>query len=233
MPAGVVFPFDFGYVPDTVGGDGDPLDVLVVSEIETFPGCVIDCRIIGAINAEQTERNGETMRNDRFIAVPLVSQLYAEIDTISAFPKDIVKQLEAFFTNYNEQAGKEFKVLKKVSPKEALHQIEKSKRDQSVKKLIEIFLPLYNQKGEPIEERQFTAVKQELTDQFGGLTIYSRTPATGFWKEEGKTDRDEILIYEVIANDLDKDFWTRYKQELQERFDQDEILIRGNNVELL
>lgn len=66
LPAGLVFPFDFGFIPKTKGEDGDPLDVVVISEIPTFPGCSMDCRIIGAITANQTEKDGETVRNDRF-----------------------------------------------------------------------------------------------------------------------------------------------------------------------
>src|SRR5690606_37300903 len=77
MPAGLVFPFDFGYIPGTKGGDSDPLDVLVISELQTITGCAMDCRIIGAFTAEQTERDGQKMRNDRFVAIPIVSQQYS------------------------------------------------------------------------------------------------------------------------------------------------------------
>ena len=76
MPAGMVFPFDFGFIPNTKGEDGDPLDIIIISELKSFPGCVMKCRIIGAITAEQTEK-GETVRNDRFLAVPEVSQIFS------------------------------------------------------------------------------------------------------------------------------------------------------------
>src|SRR6187549_1983500 len=68
LPAGAVFPFDFGFVPSTRGGDGDPLDVLVLMDAPVFPGCIVPSRLIGVIEAEQTE-DGETERNDRFLAV--------------------------------------------------------------------------------------------------------------------------------------------------------------------
>src|ERR1700744_2934939 len=71
LPAGMVFPFDFGMIPDTKGEDGDPLDIIIVSESGTFTGCYIECRIIGALKAEQTERDGKTMRNDRLMGVPI------------------------------------------------------------------------------------------------------------------------------------------------------------------
>ena len=70
LPFGLSFPFDFGFIPGTKGGDGDPLDVIILSEISSYPGCAIDCRIVGVLQAEQTERDGKKMRNDRFIGVP-------------------------------------------------------------------------------------------------------------------------------------------------------------------
>lgn len=120
LPAGLVFPFDFGMIPGTKGEDGDPLDIIVLSEGATFPGCLIDCRVIGALQAEQTERDGKTIRNDRFIGVPGVSQLFAEIQTLEQLPETILNQLEAFFKNYNEQAGKEFKVTTRLNAEQAV-----------------------------------------------------------------------------------------------------------------
>lgn len=114
LPAGLVFPYDFGMIPGTKGEDGDPLDVIVVSESGTFPGCLVDCRLIGALQAEQTERDGKTVRNDRLIAVPAVSQLFSDTRSLNELPEAILNQLEAFFKNYNEQAGKVFKVTNRL-----------------------------------------------------------------------------------------------------------------------
>ncbi len=130
MPAGLVFPFDFGFITDTQGEDGDPFDVIVVSEIKSFPGCCMDCRIIGAIQANQTEESGETIRNDRYLAVPNVSQLFKEVDSIDHLPEGIISQIECFFENYNEQAGKKFKVLKRIDAIEAFNIIQDSKVDK-------------------------------------------------------------------------------------------------------
>src|SRR5256714_11155497 len=69
LPSGAVFPFDFGFVPSTTGGDGDPLDVLVLMDEPAFAGCLVRVRPVGVIEAEQTERDGGTARNDRLIAV--------------------------------------------------------------------------------------------------------------------------------------------------------------------
>lgn len=131
MPAGLVFPFDFGFITGTKGEDGDPLDVIVISEIKSFPGCCMDCRLIGAIQANQTEENGETMRNDRYLAVPDVSQLFKEVDSIDHLPEGIISQIECFFENYNEQAGKKFDVLKRIDANEAYNIIQNSKADKT------------------------------------------------------------------------------------------------------
>ena len=119
MPAGMVFPFDFGFIPGTKGEDGDPLDIIIISELRSFPGCAMDCRIIGGICAKQTEKDKTTVRNDRFLAIPEASQMFADVKSIEDLPKDIIEQLENFFINYNEEAGKKFKPLKNIDAKEA------------------------------------------------------------------------------------------------------------------
>jgi inorganic pyrophosphatase len=125
LPAGMVFPFDFGFIPGTKGEDGDPLDVIVISEITSFPGCCMDCRIIGAIKANQTEREGETVRNDRFLAVPEISQLFNDVESFEHLPGGFMTQIENFFKNYNEEAGKKFEVLDRLSPEDAYNTIKK------------------------------------------------------------------------------------------------------------
>ncbi len=127
LPAGMTFPFDFGLIPGTKGEDGDPLDILIISEFPTFTGCMMDCRIIGGIKAQQTERDGKTFRNDRFIGIPVVSQLFSEIGSTEDLPQKIMEQLEAFFKNYNEQSGKQFKAIGNVSPAEAYELIQKGR----------------------------------------------------------------------------------------------------------
>lgn len=124
MPAGMVFPYDFGFIPNTKGEDGDPVDIILVSEVSTFPGCYVDCRVIGVIKAEQTERDGSTVRNDRFLAIPNVSQEFKDVSQLDHLPKNIISQIENFFKNYNEQAGKQFKVLECLNAEEAYSMIE-------------------------------------------------------------------------------------------------------------
>jgi inorganic pyrophosphatase len=68
LPLGASFPFDFGFVPSTRGEDGDPVDVLVLLDEPSFPGCIVPARLIGILEAEQTQE-GKTIRNDRLVAV--------------------------------------------------------------------------------------------------------------------------------------------------------------------
>ena len=123
MPLGMVFPFDFGFIPDTEGEDGDPLDIIIISELKSFPGCVMDCRIIGAITAKQTEK-GKTVRNDRFLGVPAESQFFSKVESIDDLPDDTLDQIEKFFMNYNELAKKRFKPMKRIDAPKALKLIK-------------------------------------------------------------------------------------------------------------
>ncbi|WP_428331717.1 inorganic diphosphatase [Mucilaginibacter sp.] len=127
LPAGLTFPFDFGFITDTRGEDGDPLDIIVVSEITSFPGIMIECRIVGSLAALQTERDGKTMRNDRYIGIPVVSQLFSNVRDISDLTEAILNQMEAFFSNYNEQAGKTFKVLERKNAAAAYEDIKRQR----------------------------------------------------------------------------------------------------------
>lgn len=119
LPAGVTFIFDLGLIKGTRVEDGDPLDITVISEGYAFPGCLVDCRVIDALQAEHNERNGDKVRNDRFIGIPEVSHLFSEIRTLEEMPETITSQLEAFFKNDNEQAGKNFKVTARLNAGEA------------------------------------------------------------------------------------------------------------------
>lgn len=118
LPQGAVFPFDFGFVPGTEGGDGDPLDVLVLMDEPAFAGCLVPSRLIGVLEAEQTEE-GKTERNDRLIAVAANSRNHADIRTIDALSGNIVEEIEHFFTSYNEAKGKKFKTLARRGPDQA------------------------------------------------------------------------------------------------------------------
>jgi inorganic pyrophosphatase len=126
LPSGMVFPYDFGFVPDTKGEDGDPLDVIVISEFQSFPGCVIKCRLIGGIKAEQSEekKKKKMIRNDRFLAIPKFSTIFEKIKDIDDLPGNIVTQIEDFFVDYNKVQGKEFKALEKLHAGDAKKMIK-------------------------------------------------------------------------------------------------------------
>lgn len=119
LPAGAVFPFDFGFVPSTVGGDGDPLDVLVLMDEPAFTGCLVAVRLIGVIEAEQTERDGETMRNDRLIGVAAKARNHRHVRSLDELSEDLVNEIEHFFVSYNEIKGKEFRPLGRFGPERA------------------------------------------------------------------------------------------------------------------
>jgi inorganic pyrophosphatase len=97
----------------------------VISEFYSFPGCIIQCRIIGSILAEQQSKKG-MVRNDRFIAVPELSLVYSEVQNLSDLPKKLVDELCEFFVNYNRAEEKEFKPLGTIDAKEARKLIKKS-----------------------------------------------------------------------------------------------------------
>src|SRR3954468_7658646 len=119
LPAGAVFPFDFGFVPSTRADDGDPLDVLVLMDAPVFPGGVVLARPVGVIEAEQTE-DGQTERNDRLLAVAANSATHRSIRELSDLSRDLVAQIEHFFVSYNELKGKRFEVKGRAGKKRAL-----------------------------------------------------------------------------------------------------------------
>jgi inorganic pyrophosphatase len=233
MPLGLIFPFDFGFIPGTVGGDGDPLDVLIISETSTFAGCLVDCRIIGGLKVIQQEQDGKRMRNDRLIAVPAVSLRYAEVNALRDLSKTALEQIVAFFTTYNEQAGKKFSVLEKLNAVKAIQIIEKYREELPMRMLVEVFLPLYDGNGNLFPEKFFTHIKNELTIKFGGVTLYSRSPVKGFWNSAmGSVQEDDLLVFEVMCTQIDTEFWERLKTRLMKTFKQESLIVRYSKIAL-
>src|SRR5437588_7701071 len=118
LPHGTVFPFDFGSIPGTVADDGDPLDALVLMDEPAFCGCLIDSRVVGVIEAEQSE-DGKKERNDRLIAVAAKSQTHAEIKTLSDVSPALLKENEHFFIPYNQERRKKFRPIARQGSKQA------------------------------------------------------------------------------------------------------------------
>lgn len=109
LPAGMAFPYDFGFVPSTTGGDGDPIDVLVLMDEPAFPGCMLMCRPIGVIEGEQGEKKNKE-RNDRIIAVEKGAHSWADIKDIDDLGEKFCKELEEFFVNYHRLSKEHFRV---------------------------------------------------------------------------------------------------------------------------
>jgi len=123
LTAGAVFPFDFGFVPGTHGADGDALDVLVLTDEPLVPLCLVQARLIGVIEAEQTQ-DGETLRNDRMLAVTSSSRLYAKVRELDDLPPTFLDEVEQFFINYNKMRGRVFKPIKRAGSEQAMKMIK-------------------------------------------------------------------------------------------------------------
>jgi len=126
LPQGAVFPFDFGSIAGTIAEDGDPLDALVLMDEPAFVGCLVESRVIGVIEANQTE-DGQTERNDRIIAVAAESHTHRDIKSLDDLNKTLLEEIEHFFVSYNEQRGKKFKSLGHRGPKRARSLVNKHK----------------------------------------------------------------------------------------------------------
>jgi hypothetical protein len=100
--------------------------------------------------------------------------------------------------------------------------------------LVQILLPLYDNEGQPFGKAQFDRVASQLSERFGGVTAFIRSPARGLWKESnGEAVRDDVVVYEVMIEELDRVWWVRYREELRAAFRQDQLILRAVEVELL
>jgi len=127
LPAGAVFPFDFGFIPSTKSSDADPLDVLVLLDAPTFPGCLVLARPIGLIQARQTERDGRTVDNPRLIAVADKSKDHERVRSIRDLPETVVDDIVHFFVSYNEAEGKTFSPGARLGKRGALQVIREAR----------------------------------------------------------------------------------------------------------
>ena len=127
LPQGALFPFDFRSIPGTKAQDGDPLDALVLMDEPAFCGCLIESRLVGVIEAEQSE-DGKTERNDRLIAVAAKSSTHAEVKSLSDLSPAFLKEIEHFFVSYNQERGKKFRPIGRFGPRRAEQLVKKQKR---------------------------------------------------------------------------------------------------------
>ena len=124
LPSGMAFPYDFGFVPSTKGGDGDPVDVLVLMDEPAFPGCVLRCRFIGVIEGEQ-QKGKEIERNDRILAIEIGTHSWDDVRHVDDLGNRFCEELEEFFVNYHELSGKEYRILGMKGPGAAKKCVEK------------------------------------------------------------------------------------------------------------
>jgi hypothetical protein len=97
--------------------------------------------------------------------------------------------------------------------------------------LIQILLPLAG--GKRFPAHKFEHLAQKLTKKFGGATTFTRSPAEGRWKSGRATEHDDIAVIEVMTETLEREWWTDLRERLEREFDQDEIIMRCQQIERL
>jgi inorganic pyrophosphatase len=127
LPAGMSFPYDFGFLPRTIATDGDPIDVLLLMDEPAFPGCAVLARLIGVIEGEQVDGK-KRIRNDRLVAVAEANHMYANVKKLKDLPSKWIKELEVFFVNYHNLEGKEYRLLGCKGADTALKLIKQAKK---------------------------------------------------------------------------------------------------------
>ncbi len=123
LPEGLEWPYDYGFIPGTLADDGDALDILNMSVVPTFTGCLIECRILGIIRLKQ-----DGVRNDRVISAPprrngvaQPTDKYADADDI---PKETIDGIMRFLIEYSAEEGHDIVCKGVRSRAKALESIE-------------------------------------------------------------------------------------------------------------
>jgi inorganic pyrophosphatase len=118
LSQGLLYPYDWGFIPSTMAADGDPLDAMVFSDVSTFPGVVIECRTLGVLRLEQNGKEKTRERNDRLIVVPIKLPRFDSFETPEDLPERWRSELEEFFVNVIRFENKEPKLLGWAGPEE-------------------------------------------------------------------------------------------------------------------
>ncbi len=125
LALGVSYPFDWGFVPGTLGEDGDPIDALALHECGTYPGVILTCSPLGVVDVEQKSKKGH-IANPRLILRPLWYQRMDAIEAAPELPKTLREQLEQFFISATFFTGKDAKIKGWQGPKTALSLIREA-----------------------------------------------------------------------------------------------------------
>ncbi len=133
LPSGLVFPFDFGFVPGTRTEDGDALDVVLLMEGSSFPGCVVRARLLGVLEAKQKKR-GHMVRDDRLIAVASKSLAYRRVRRLRGLGRETLDGIERFFAASNQVEGRRFEALGRFGLARARATLERSLPNSGVRR---------------------------------------------------------------------------------------------------
>jgi inorganic pyrophosphatase len=126
LAPGETYPFDFGFIPSTTADDGDPIDVLVLMDEPAFVGAVVPARLVGVIEATQSEKDSEPVRNDRLLAVARKSHIYRDAKALNDLPTALVEEVEHFWVTYNQLKGREFTPIGRGGQIKAKHLVERA-----------------------------------------------------------------------------------------------------------
>jgi hypothetical protein len=101
-------------------------------------------------------------------------------------------------------------------------------------KLFQILLPLQDNEGKSFPVELFIRIKRNLIEKFGGMTAFTQSPATGLWgNSPDNVIKDRIVIFEVMAENFEAEWWKTYRNFLEGEFRQDKIIIRAFTVEMV
>jgi inorganic pyrophosphatase len=125
LPIGMIYPYDWGFVPSTLGDDGDPLDGLVIHRAATAPGIVIDCDLLGALRVQQKDQDGNVLRNDRYVFAPHKEDAPNELLAEEHVPDRLRNEIEQFFLSSVLGTGKTLKFLGWLDARDALGLIKR------------------------------------------------------------------------------------------------------------
>jgi inorganic pyrophosphatase len=128
LPLGLTYPFDWGFVPGTIGDDGDPIDALVLHDLGTYPGVVLPCKALGVVELSQRGDGGKRERNDRVITMPVWHDRLGELERAADLPARLRKEIEQFFLNTTFFTGKKPRIIGWKSPQKALALLKKGEK---------------------------------------------------------------------------------------------------------
>ena len=129
LPLGLAFPLDFAFIPSTLGGDGDPVDVLILPEAPLPVGSIVKVRILGVLEVQQQKGNKRPKRNDRVIARLTESRLFSQVNHIDQLGEKFVHEIAVFFQTYKAMRGQTHEVINVGGPERVAELIEAAAKE--------------------------------------------------------------------------------------------------------